>query len=266
MMEYAAARHLDRMIIVNKIDAQGVDLAGLLARDPGRLRPRVPAAEPAGRRRHAGGRLLLQPRRAAADFGVGRRGAPRAGRAGGRGRRRLRRALPRTTATSTRSELHAPLEQALREGHLIPVCFVSARTGAGVAELLDVIVKLLPNPTEGNPPEFLKGEGADAEPMQAEPDPAQHVLAHVFKVTVDPYVGKMGIFRVHQGTVTQGQPALHRRRPQAVQGRPPVHAAGQGPRRGAARACRATSARSPRSTRSTSTPCCTTRPRTTTST
>ena len=24
------------------------------------------------------------------------------------------------------SELHAPLEQALREGHLIPVCFVSA--------------------------------------------------------------------------------------------------------------------------------------------
>jgi elongation factor G len=29
------------------------------------------------------------------------------------------------------------------------------------------------------------------------------VLAHVFKVTVDPYVGKMGVFRVHQGTVTK---------------------------------------------------------------
>ena len=40
------------------------------------------------------------------------------------------------------TELHAPLEKALREGHLIPVCFVSARTGAGVAELLDLIVKL----------------------------------------------------------------------------------------------------------------------------
>ena len=57
-------------------------------------------------------------------------------------------------------ELHAPLEQALREGHLIPVCFVSARTGAGVPELLDVIELLLPNPTEGNPPQFYKGEGA----------------------------------------------------------------------------------------------------------
>ncbi|HLL19706.1 MAG TPA: elongation factor G, partial [Rubrivivax sp.] len=101
------------------------------------------------------------------------------------------------------SELHAPLEQALREGHLTPVCFTSARSGAGVAELIDVIVKLLPNPTEANPPEFLRGEGADARPMHAKPDPALHVLAHVFKVTVDPFVGRMGIFRVHQGTVTR---------------------------------------------------------------
>ncbi|MCB1998630.1 MAG: elongation factor G, partial [Rhodoferax sp.] len=92
---------------------------------------------------------------------------------------------------------------ALREGHLIPVVFTSARTGAGVAELLDVIVRLLPNPTESNPPDFLNGEGAEAVPMHAAPDPAQHVLAHVFKVTVDPYVGKMGIFRVWQGTVTK---------------------------------------------------------------
>ena len=36
------------------------------------------------------------------------------------------------------------------------------------------------------------------------PDPAQHVVAHVFKVSVDPYVGKLGIFRVHQGTVRPG--------------------------------------------------------------
>ena len=29
-------------------------------------------------------------------------------------------------------------------------------------------------------------------------------MAHVFKVSVDPYVGKLGIFRVHQGTVRPG--------------------------------------------------------------
>ena len=67
------------------------------------------------------------------------------------------------------SELHAPLEQALREGHLIPVCFVSAKSGAGVAELLDVIVKLLPNPTESNPPDFLEGEGESAKLKHAAP-------------------------------------------------------------------------------------------------
>jgi len=100
-------------------------------------------------------------------------------------------------------ELHAPLEEALRQGHLIPICFVSARNGAGVGELLDVFEALMPNPAEGNPPQFYKGEGAEAKELHADPDPAKHVIAHVFKVTVDPYVGKMGVFRIHQGTVTR---------------------------------------------------------------
>ena len=100
-------------------------------------------------------------------------------------------------------ELHAPFEKALREGHLVPVCFVSGRTGAGVKELLDVIVKLAPNPAEGNPPLFTKGTGERAIEFHADPNPAKHVLAHVFKVVIDPYVGKLGVFRVHQGTVTR---------------------------------------------------------------
>ena len=35
------------------------------------------------------------------------------------------------------------------------------------------------------------------------PTRRKHVLAHVFKVTIDPFVGKLGVFRVHQGTVTK---------------------------------------------------------------
>ena len=58
-------------------------------------------------------------------------------------------------------QLHDPFEKALREGHLMPVCFVSAETGAGIPELLEVIARLMPNPAEGNPPPFLKGEGDD---------------------------------------------------------------------------------------------------------
>jgi len=100
-------------------------------------------------------------------------------------------------------QLHEPFEKALREGHLVPVCFVSARTGAGVPELLDIFEHLMPNPLEGNPRPFIKGEGDTAEPFSATPDPHKHVVAHVFKVTADPFVGKLGVFRIHQGTVTR---------------------------------------------------------------
>ena len=98
-------------------------------------------------------------------------------------------------------QLHAPFEQALREGHLIPVCFVSAQTGAGVSELLDVIAKLAPNPTEGNPPQCMMGEGEEAKPYAVTPDPDKHAVGHVFKVIFDPYVGKLALFRLHQGTI-----------------------------------------------------------------
>jgi len=101
-------------------------------------------------------------------------------------------------------QLHAPFEQALREGHLIPVCFVSGATGAGVSELIQILTRLMPNPLEGNPPPFLKGDGERAERVKVVADPDRHVIAHVFKLTIDPFVGRMGIFRVHQGTVRIG--------------------------------------------------------------
>jgi elongation factor G len=105
---------------------------------------------------------------------------------------------------STRNQLHDAFEKALRERHLIPVVFVSAETGAGIEALLDYIAKLLPSPREGNPPPFLRGEGEAAERFDIAPDPAAHVIAHVFKVVVDPYVGRTAVFRVHQGTIRTG--------------------------------------------------------------
>ena len=105
-------------------------------------------------------------------------------------------------------QLHDPFEQALREGHLIPVCFVSAETGAGVPELLRIFARLMPNPTEGNAPPFFKGEGGGAQPVKVTPDPDKHVIAHVFKTSIDPYVGKLGMLRVHQGTIRQGSQLL----------------------------------------------------------
>ncbi|HET7844607.1 MAG TPA: elongation factor G [Xanthomonadales bacterium] len=98
-------------------------------------------------------------------------------------------------------QLHDAFEQCLREGHLVPVCFVSSRTGAGVKELLDLFEKLAPNPAEANPPQFVKGTGANAEVIEPHPAPNKHVIADVFKIVNDPFVGKLSVFRVYQGTV-----------------------------------------------------------------
>jgi elongation factor G len=202
MMEYAAERQLDRIVVVNRIDAAGVNLPKLLAQIQETFgKECLPLNLP-----DAGASKVVDcfyNREGHSDFG-----------AVADAHRALVEQVVEVDADFVdrylndgdidASELHGPLEQALREGHLIPVVFTSARTGAGIAELLDVIVKLLPNPTESNPPDFLNGEGDAAVPMHADPaDPSKHVLAHVFKVTVDPYVGRMGIFRIWQGTVTK---------------------------------------------------------------
>jgi len=102
-------------------------------------------------------------------------------------------------------QLHDPFEKALREGHIIPVCFVSARSETGIEALLDIIARLAPNPNEGNPHAFIEGD-ADADAaveLELGAKATGPTVAHVFKVTFDPFVGKLSTFRVHQGEITK---------------------------------------------------------------
>ena len=201
MMRHAAERKLCRMIVINKIDADNLDLPGLVAD----IRERF------GRQCM----LLDLPAHGAAD--VVEVLEHDAGDADFASVAAAHRALIdqiveededllaqylEDGADPNLAALHAPFEKALREGHLIPILFVSARTGAGIKELLHVLASLAPNPAEGNPPPFYRGEpGGATEAFHAEPDAGKHVLAHVFKVVADPYLGKIGVFRVHQGTM-----------------------------------------------------------------
>jgi elongation factor G len=100
------------------------------------------------------------------------------------------------------SALHEPFERAMDEGHVVPILFTDAKNGVGVKELLDAIVMHFPSPLEGNMPAFMTGEGADERPFDVKEDGDRPLLAHVFKVTTDPFVGKLALFRVHQGKVT----------------------------------------------------------------
>jgi elongation factor G len=201
MMGWAHKRDICRMIIVNKIDAENVDLEGVLAKLQAAFgKECLPINLPAD-----GGKRVVDcffnPSGESDFSSVEEAHSALVDQVVEVDEELMAKYLEKGEVAP--EELHAPFEKALREGHLIPVCFVSARNGAGVAELLDVFVKLMPNPTEGNPPQILKGEGDKAQPFRVEPDPKKHALAHVFKVMIDPFVGKVGVFRVHQGTITK---------------------------------------------------------------
>ncbi len=201
MMEWAEKRKLCRAIIISKIDAENLDLPGLLADIQETFgKECLPINLPAD-----GGKKVVDcffnPSGDADFSSVSAAHSAIIDQTVEVDEELM--ALYLEKGEVTPEQLHAPFEKALREGHLIPVCFVSARTGAGVAELFDIFAKLMPNPLEGNPPLFVTGEGAKEEEFHSDPDPKKHVLAHVFKVTVDPFVGKLGVFRVHQGTITK---------------------------------------------------------------
>ncbi len=201
MMNWARQRGLCRLLVINKIDAENVDLPTLLGQIQEAFgKECLPINLPA-----AGGSKVVDcffnPGGEADFSSVAEAHGALIDQVVEVNEALMARYLEQGDIDA--HELHEPFEQALREGHLVPICFTSARTGAGVRELLDVFEHLLPTPAEGNPPQFLKGEGADAVPYATTPDPAKHVVAHVFKVSVDPFVGKLGVFRVHQGTVTR---------------------------------------------------------------
>nr|MDQ2972298.1 elongation factor G [Pseudomonadota bacterium] len=201
MMHYARARGLARMLVVNRIDMDGVDLAGLIE----------------ALREEFGAECL--PVNLPADHGAkvvdcffAPQGTSDVGDVADAhqriidqvveiNERVMGRYLEDGEGALSKQELHDAFEQCLREGHLVPICFTSARSGTGVKELLAIAQRLLPNPAEGNPPPFVKGIGEHAKPIEAKPDPKAHVIADVFKLINDPFVGKLAVFRVWQGTV-----------------------------------------------------------------
>jgi elongation factor G len=202
MMKAADNRNLCRMIIVNQIDAPEIDLAQLTDQ----IRETFGAeCLPINLPAEGGKRVIdcfFQPSGEGADFSSVADAHSRIIDQVVEVDEALMEIYLEQGQELKPEQLHDPFEAALREAHLIPICYVSAATGAGVNELVEIITRLMPNPSEGNPPPFLKGEGADMSPVTVDPDPGKHAIAHVFKIINDPFRGKLGIFRIHQGRLT----------------------------------------------------------------
>ena len=200
MMEAAAERGLARLLVVNKIDADEIDLEALLASLVEAFGVEcMPINLPAD-----GGRKVVdcffEPGDGPVDFSSVDEAHTRIVDQVVEVDEELMEAYLEQGEELEADRLHDAFERALREGHLVPVCFTSAEQGAGIPEFANVIERVMPSPPEANRPPFRDAAG---EPVEIAPDAEGAAVAHVFKVAVDAFVGKLGVFRIHRGTVTR---------------------------------------------------------------
>ena len=98
------------------------------------------------------------------------------------------------------------LKAAIRKGTLAndlnPVLVGSAYKNKGVQELLDAVVDYLPSPLDVPAVEGTNPKTGEVETREASADAPFSALA--FKISTDPFVGKLTFFRVYSGHVDAG--------------------------------------------------------------
>ncbi|MCG3178050.1 MAG: Elongation factor G [Phycisphaerae bacterium] len=104
------------------------------------------------------------------------------------------------------AELGAALGKAMAAGSVVPIFFVDARDKVGLAALRDAIVNYFPTPVTGKPRVVVTGEGESAKETSVEARADGPLVAQVFKVAADPFVGKLCVFRLLSGTLKNDLP------------------------------------------------------------
>ena len=99
----------------------------------------------------------------------------------------------------TAAEIEAALRGAVLSGELVPIIAMSATESIGVLEFLSMTQSYMPSPVDGVKPRLTKANSSDEVSFEADPDAP--LAAFVFKTTADPFVGKLSLFRVYQGTI-----------------------------------------------------------------
>jgi elongation factor G len=91
------------------------------------------------------------------------------------------------------------LEKAVARGSFYPVIPVSATTGVGLTELLDMLAGSFPSPLEHPLPLVTDPDGNPHERLV--PNPGGPLAAEVVRTAVDSYVGRVSLVRVFSGTL-----------------------------------------------------------------
>lgn len=102
----------------------------------------------------------------------------------------------------------------IKEGSLtrrfIPVSCGAATANAGISQLMDAVILCLPSPAEMSRISPIKGiNPKDAKEVQRKPVETDPFTSYVFKTVVDPYAGKLSIFRVYSGVLKADSTVLN---------------------------------------------------------
>ncbi len=103
----------------------------------------------------------------------------------------------------TAEELRVALRRATLRTELVPVLCGSALRNKGIQPLLDAVVDYLPSPVEVRPVSGVHPKTGELEERYA--DEEAPLAALVFKIAIDPYVGRLAYFRVYSGRIRAGQ-------------------------------------------------------------
>ncbi|MBT2250540.1 elongation factor G-like protein EF-G2 [Arthrobacter sp. BHU FT2] len=96
------------------------------------------------------------------------------------------------------------LETAVARGSFYPVLPASAVTGLGTSELLDMLVRAFPPPTEAGVPGATDLEGRPGGSLGCDPDGP--LAAEVVRTSNDPFLGRICLVRVFSGTLREDTP------------------------------------------------------------
>ena len=103
--------------------------------------------------------------------------------------------------------LRAAVRKATISGRAVPVLAGSALRNKGVQLLLDAVVDYLPSPLDV--PALTGRNPVTDEPVACPARTNDPMVALVFKIATDPYVGRLAYLRVYAGTVERGQMVLN---------------------------------------------------------
>ena len=100
--------------------------------------------------------------------------------------------------------LAADLKVAIAKGNFFPVLLVDPMTGVGIPEVLQLIAEAFPSPAQAWLPAAYTPAGGKLPALVA--DPSAPLVAEVIRTTSDPYVGRLSLVRVFQGTLRSDLP------------------------------------------------------------